>query len=126
VQRLSRHPQRVAGRQLTFRVPTQRTLPPLISLSGHSPIHEANAEALRNFVKLGPISPNRVCAIPVRIQEFGSDQPRRCALVRYTTHLRWQPAFGAVGEPGPPSPAQERMSQGNATETGKRLTPHCL
>lgn len=36
----------VAAWQLTFRVPTHRTLPRLISLSGHSPIQEAKAEAL--------------------------------------------------------------------------------
>jgi hypothetical protein len=30
-------------------------------------IQEANAEALRNLVKSGPISPKRVCAMPVRI-----------------------------------------------------------
>ena len=43
----------VAAQHLTFRVPTRNTLPPPISLSGHSPIREANAEALRNFVKIG-------------------------------------------------------------------------
>ena len=37
---------------------------PLISLSGHRPIQEANAEALRYLVKSGPISPKRVCAMP--------------------------------------------------------------
>ncbi|MCU1247249.1 MAG: hypothetical protein JWQ49_278 [Edaphobacter sp.] len=57
----------VAARHLTLRVPTQSTLPPLISLSGPSPIQEAKAEALRNLVKSGPISPNRVCAMPVRM-----------------------------------------------------------
>jgi hypothetical protein len=49
----------VAARHFTFRVPTQRTFPPLMSLSGHKPIHEANADALRNFVKPGPISPKQ-------------------------------------------------------------------
>jgi len=57
----------VAARHFTLRVPTQRILPPLMSLSGHNSIQEANAEALRNFVKSGPISPNSVWAMPVRI-----------------------------------------------------------
>ena len=57
----------VAARQFTLRVPTHKTFPPLISLSGHRPIQEANAEALRNLVKSGPISPKRACAMPVRI-----------------------------------------------------------
>jgi hypothetical protein len=43
----------VAARQLTFPVPTLNTLPPPISLSGHSPIQKANTQALRNFVKIG-------------------------------------------------------------------------
>ena len=50
----------VAARQFTFRVPVHSTLPPLMSLSGHRPIHEAKADALRNFVKSGPTCPNRV------------------------------------------------------------------
>jgi hypothetical protein len=49
-----------AARHFTFRVPTKRTFPPLMSLSGHSPMQEANAEALRNLPKSGPISPNSV------------------------------------------------------------------
>ena len=57
----------VAARHLTLRVPTQSTLPPLISLSGHNPLQEAKAEALRNLLKSGPISPNRVWAIPTRM-----------------------------------------------------------
>src|SRR5215467_14733596 len=57
----------VAARQFTLRVAVHNTLPPLISLSGHNPIQEAKAEALRNFVKSGPISPNNVCAMPVRM-----------------------------------------------------------
>src|SRR4051794_25927128 len=43
-----------AARHFTFRVPTKSTLPPLISLSGHNPIQDANAEALRNLVKSTP------------------------------------------------------------------------
>src|SRR5262249_5766374 len=39
----------VATRFLTFLVPVQSTLPPLMSLSGHSPIHELKASALRNL-----------------------------------------------------------------------------
>jgi len=57
----------VAARQFTWRVPTHNPFPPLISLSGHRPIQEANAEALRNLVKSGPISPKRVGAMPVRM-----------------------------------------------------------
>jgi hypothetical protein len=43
----------VAARQFTLCVPAHNTVPPLISLSGHRPIQEANAEALRNLVKSG-------------------------------------------------------------------------
>src|SRR4030095_1711751 len=50
-----------ATRFLTFLVPLQSTLPPLMSLSGHSPIHELNAPELRNFEKSGPNSARIVC-----------------------------------------------------------------
>ena len=39
---------------LTFLVPFHKNLPPLMSLSGHSPIHELNAAALLNFERSGP------------------------------------------------------------------------
>ena len=45
-----------AMRFLTFLVPLQSTFPPLMSLSGQSPIHELNAPALRNFETSPPNS----------------------------------------------------------------------
>src|SRR5215831_12849701 len=48
-----------AARLFTCRVFTLKTLPPLMSLCGHSPSHEANADALRNSEISRPI-PDRV------------------------------------------------------------------
>src|SRR5262245_3341241 len=45
-----------AARLFTRRVFTLRTLPSLMSLCGHSPSHEANADALRNLEISRPIS----------------------------------------------------------------------
>src|SRR5947209_20447657 len=45
-----------AARLFTRRVFTLKTLPPLMSLCGHSPSQEANADALRNLEMSGPTS----------------------------------------------------------------------
>jgi len=39
----------VAARQLTLRVPTHKTFPPLISLSGHNPIQAKFSEIGADF-----------------------------------------------------------------------------
>jgi hypothetical protein len=57
-----------------------------MSLSGESPIQEAKADTLRNFVKSGPISANTVCAMPVRIPGIlvKSTPKTRCSSERKT------------------------------------------
>lgn len=52
MERLRSHAQRGGGLAVGLPWPSHNTLPPPISLSEHSPIHKANAEALRNFVKI--------------------------------------------------------------------------
>ncbi len=50
-----------AARLLTFRVFTDSTLPPLMLLSGHKPIQEANAAGLIESVKFCRSSKAAVC-----------------------------------------------------------------
>src|SRR5690349_17723087 len=56
-----------AARLVTLRVRTDSTLPPLISLSGHKPSQDANADALRNFERSGPTSANNEWAVRIFI-----------------------------------------------------------
>lgn len=52
-----------AARLSTWRVPTATFFPPVMSLSGHNPSQEANADALRNRDRSGPTSASSVWAV---------------------------------------------------------------
>src|SRR5580698_10575613 len=63
-----------AIRFLTFRVPLHSTLPPLMSLSGHNPIHELNAPAPRNFEMPDPNSA-RMVSTSIHLRPQGQVDP---------------------------------------------------
>jgi hypothetical protein len=80
----------------------------------HRPIQEANAEALRNLVKSGPISPKRVCAMPVRIPGIWvRSTPKACF-----NSARKTPSLDSVlvgGEAVPRSLVDAEVSWGGGT-----------
>ena len=86
-----------------------------MSLSGHNPIHDANAEALRNLVKSGPISPSRVCAIPVRIPSADF-----CFFFEEASRPRWAHPEWWAGD-GPPDGAEPpgRSHRSSSDKYGK-------
>jgi hypothetical protein len=65
MKRLRGHAERLGGSALALARARPQHFPPLMSSSGQMIIQELNADALRNFVKSGPISPNNVCAMPI-------------------------------------------------------------
>ena len=62
----------VAARQFTLRVPTHKTLPPLISLSGHRPIQDANAEGTAELAEIrADLSEKGLCNASADSRDLG-------------------------------------------------------